>query len=133
MSSWSLSIEGGSKTINDPSWEEVQEAIKSLDGRTVTQADISLNEGKLVLTIAGGKLINERKLYAVQFYLDKDNEELFGIFVNHEGDPDTYHTFAVEGIATDFAENNLLEYKDAESIFKYVFENKEIPPDREWE
>lgn len=133
MSGWLLSIEGGSKTINNPSWEEVQEAIKSLDGRTVTQTDISLDEGKFVLTIAGGKLINQRKLYAVEFYLEQDNEDLFGIFVNHEGDPDTYHTVAVEGIATDFAENNLLEYKDAESIFKYVFENKEIPPDWEWE
>lgn len=128
MSGWSLNIEGGSKTIEDPSWEQVQEAIKSLDGRIITQADISLDEGKLVLTIAGGEPISQRKLYAVQFYIEEGNEELFGIFINHEGDPDIYYTFAVEGIGTDFSESNLIEYKDAESIFKYVFENKQIPP-----
>ncbi|PTM56831.1 hypothetical protein [Desmospora activa] len=68
MHFWTLNVEGNTKTIKNPIWNQVYDVLSSVDGGTCSQADLEQEElGCLV--VFGGDYEEERgeRVFAVNF------------------------------------------------------------------
>lgn len=131
MKDYELSIQDKSKVFSNPTWDEVYKALKSLDGKKVSQASLKI-ENVGFMTVAGGEFIEEKdqKVYIVEFF---DGNGDFNTLVNPNGDPDEYIFLATGQIATDIADIHLVGFQEVVNAFKYFYQTRELSNDLDWE
>ncbi|MFD1408462.1 Imm1 family immunity protein [Kroppenstedtia eburnea] len=133
MFQWKLNIEGKSKVIHNPSWEEVYNVLKSMDGDEVTQADLE-SEDLGFLMVCGGDYIEERdeRAYCVEYYPKNGNEtfELVNPLVDTE---DEYLFITVEKVGVDHPAETCVDFKSVVQAFQHFYKTGKLDDNLIWE
>ncbi|MFD1425834.1 hypothetical protein ACFQ5F_03365 [Kroppenstedtia eburnea] len=116
--------------IENPTWEQIVEAIQQLDGDKVTQISLHcVNVGAMFA--GGGDKIGERRLYIVEFFREPfDGTSL--TLTNQNADPDEDIELTVQSTGL-YQANFCVEYQDVIEAFKHFFEQKYPNEKMSWE
>ncbi|MCH5584192.1 Imm1 family immunity protein [Shimazuella sp. AN120528] len=132
MEKWTLNVEGKSETINNPSWEQIYQVLKRIDGEECTQADLTLI-GTGSLMVCGGDLEEDKRIYAVEYYPEDDQLGTSQLVNPHVTPNDEYLYITVEQIGIDFPAEYCIEFSDVVEAFKHFFEKGKLSSDLIWE
>lgn len=120
---WSEAVDNGSKELN-PSWEQVEAAILSLDGISRTIVKLTLDEDAYLI-VAGGSDEN----YMV--FATKDNGVLSHL--TDESKPASRILLDVGGQPGEYAAKRCVSSGTALAAAKTYFENGQLRSDLKWE
>ncbi|MDR6227637.1 Imm1 family immunity protein [Desmospora profundinema] len=127
----SLQIEGSSKVIDNPTWEEVLETLKKIDGENVTEASLEISSGSLM--IGGGNIINGRRVYVVEYFPNHDSLDTL-MLRNVSVEPNNeYEAISIQQVSVDQPKEFLVEFKDVIPAFLYFFEHGSLANELTWE
>lgn len=131
MKNYELSIQDKTKVLSNPTWEEVYKALKSLDGKKVSQASLKI-ENVGFMTVAGGEFVEEKdqRVYIVEFF---DGKGDFNTVVNPNGDPYEYIFLATGQVATDIADIHLVGIQEVVHAFEYFYRTGGLSNELDWE
>ncbi|MDN4593536.1 Imm1 family immunity protein [Polycladomyces subterraneus] len=129
-----LIIESSDNVIYNPTWDQVFEFLRKLDGETVTYVALQISGvGKM---IAGGGDIQEEK-GNIRYYLVEFFEEPFdGTSVavkNPMGDPEEYIFLSVQGADIDPPEDFCVLFSDVVAAFEFFYHHGKLNPDLTWQ
>lgn len=133
MPLWKLNIEGESKVIHNPTWEEVYDVLKSLDGDEVTQAELE-SEGLGLLMVCGGDYIEERdeRVYCVEFY-PKDYGETSELVNPLVDKKDEYLFITVQKVGVDHPAEYCVDFKSMIQAFRHFYNTGKLDDNLIWE
>lgn len=117
--------------IKNVNWEQVNNAISSLDGYNVTYIQLDI-EGIGSLVAGGGNFIEEKgsRQYVVTFFdLDKDCTNL----LNFQGSSGELYSLVVDNSDGDYPDNFVVGLEKVMSAFKCFYETGRLSDKLEWE
>jgi hypothetical protein len=132
MKKWTLHVEGKSRTIDDPSWEQIYQVLTRIDGDTFTQADLRLT-GTGFLMICGGNLEQGKRIYAVEYYPEDDQLGTSQLVNPHVIPNDEYLYLTVQQVGIDFPAEYCVVFSDVVAAFQHFFETGELSQDLTWD
>ncbi|MFD1396269.1 Imm1 family immunity protein [Kroppenstedtia eburnea] len=115
-------LEIENQRIENPTWEQIVEAIQQLDGDKVTQISLHCVDVGAMFAGGGDKIEERRCLYIVEFFREPfDGTSL--TLTNQNADPDEDIELTVQSTVLHPA-NLCVEYEDVIEAFEHFFEQK---------
>lgn len=115
------------EVIENPTWEDVEKMISSLDGWNRTLVTFGNDDEGYYMAIGGGK---DGRYITYASY--NDEEELYNL-VNQTGSKEELVELVVGGQRGNFPERNCVTQDMVLSAAKRFFETQEADPNMEWE
>lgn len=113
---------GGNSAIERPSWDDIEQSIKEMDGETKTMVGLMMQDADHHMMIGGGGnkfILNINTGDAVHFLIDLNKSE--DDFVE-----------VMAGQPSEYPENQVVELNTVIAAAKYYFDKGEPDPTSSW-